>query len=207
MVARALIRPDLAYPHLPTSESSPYVDTPVCKHDTLRPILQCRPGRPSVNELLAFDIGDDIVGIIDLRTDSYDCYRGARMADGARRILECDGVVISFNGILYDMPELANIARVTDALPLKGIHCDMRVHACRDMWPPRGEEDAPILGPDLRSHYQHYFGRPPPDPPDHLDDYARSNWRDCHMAGELWRRIIGRRAGKSSITSSPRRAT
>ena len=147
--------------------------------------------------LLAFDVGVDIVGIIDLRTDTYDCYRGPRMIEGARRILDCDGVVISFNGIRYDMPELAKIAGITDAdaLPLKGTHYDMRVHACRDRWPPRDEEDKPILGPDLRNHYQHYFGQPPPDPPGHLDDYERSNWHDCHMAGELWRRIIGRRPG------------
>lgn len=150
-----------------------------------------------MTELLAFDVGQDIVGIIDLRTDAYHRYRGQRMPDGARRILDCDGVVISFNGIHYDSPELAKIVGIDDAaaLPLKGTHYDMCVHASRDRWPPRDGEDAPILGPDLRDHYRHYFGRPPPVPPGHLDDdYERDNWRDCHMAGELWRTIIGHRA-------------
>ena len=73
-----------------------------------------------MTELLAFDVGDDIVGIIDLRTDTSDCYPDSRMADGADRILDCDDVVINFNGIRYDMPTFANIAGITDAdaLPL-----------------------------------------------------------------------------------------
>ena len=149
-----------------------------------------------MTEVLAFDVGQDIVGIIDLRTDAYERYRGARMPEGARRILDCDGIVISFNGIVCDLPKLAMILGIADAdaLPLKGAHCDMRVHACRDRWPPRDNEDVGILGPDLRDHYRHYFRRPPPDPPGHLDDdYERNNWRDCHMAGALWRRIVGRR--------------
>ena len=146
---------------------------------------------------MAFDLGIDIVGIIDLRTDAYACYPGARMPDGARRILGCDGVVISFNGIRYDLPALAKVVGVADAdaLSLKGTHCDVRIHACSDRWPPRDGEDGSILGPDLRDHYRHHFGWPPPDPPRRLDnDYERSNWRDCHMAAELWRRIIGRQA-------------
>ena len=152
-----------------------------------------------MTELLAFDVGVDIVGILDLRTDAYFCFRGARKPDGARRILDCDGVIISFNGIRYDLPELAKIigAADADAPPLKGTHCDMRIHAGRDRWPPRDEADDRILGPDLRDHFQHYFGWPPPDPPDHIDDdYERSNWRDCHMAAELWKRIIGSRANQ-----------
>ena len=147
-----------------------------------------------MTERLAFDVGVDIVGIIDLCTNVYASYRSLEMPDGARRILNCAGVVISFNGNLYDLPELAKILSIADAdaLPLNGTHCDMRVHACRDRWPPRDREDDPILGPCLRDHYRHYFACPPPDPPDHLnDDYERNNWRDCHMAGELWRRIIG----------------
>ena len=149
-----------------------------------------------MTEFLAFDVGQDIVGIIDLRTDAYDRYRGTRMPEGARRILDCDGIVISFNGIVYDLPKLAMILGIADAdaLPLKGAHYDMRVHACRDRWPPRDDEDVGILGPGLRDHYRHYFRQPPPDPPGHLDDeYERNNWQDCHMAGALWRRIIGQR--------------
>ena len=109
---------------------------------------------------MAFDLGIDIVGIIDLRTDAYACYRGAPMPDGARRILGRDGVVISFNGIRYDLPALAKIVGVADAgaLSLKGTHCDVRIHACSDRWPPRDGEDGLILGPNLRDHYRHYFG-------------------------------------------------
>ena len=70
------------------------------------------------------------------------------MADGARRILDCNDIVISFNGIRYDIPKLAEIVGITNAdVCLKGTHYDMRVYACRDRWPPRDEEDGPILGP------------------------------------------------------------
>lgn len=133
------------------------------------------------------------MGIIDLRTDAYVRYRGTRMPDGAGRILDCDGIVIGFNGIVYYLPKLAMILGIadTDALPLKGAHYDMRVHACRDRWPPRDDEDAGILDPDLRNHYRHYFRQPPPDPLD--DDCERNNWPDCYMAGALWLKIIGRR--------------
>lgn len=105
-----------------------------CPSGTLQPTRQNRRQRPPITERLAFDVGDDIVGIIDLRSNAYASYRGPDMPDGARRILDCDGVVINFNGILYDLPELANIFGIADpdALPLKGTHCDMRVHACRD---------------------------------------------------------------------------
>jgi len=68
-----------------------------------------------VTELLAFDVGDDIVGIINLRTDAFDHYRGTRMPDGARRMLDCDGVIISFNGIVYDLPALAKILGIADS--------------------------------------------------------------------------------------------
>ena len=78
-----------------------------------------------MTELLAFDVGIDIVGIIDLRTDTYDCYRGSRIANGAKRIMDCDGVVITFNGNRYDIPELAKIADMIDAdapLQLRAAH-------------------------------------------------------------------------------------
>ncbi len=152
-----------------------------------------------MTERLAFDVGVDIVGILDLGTNEYASYRGPAMPDGARRILNCAGIVISFNGNLYDLPALARILDVADPddLSLNGTHCDMRILACRDRWPPRDGEDDRILGPDLRDHYRHYFGRPLPEPPGHLDDdYERSNWLDCHMAGELWRTIVGRRESR-----------
>ena len=56
------------------------------------------------------------------------------MPDGARRILGCDGVVISVNGNLYDLPQLAKIVGLADgdALHLNGPHCDMLIHASND---------------------------------------------------------------------------
>lgn len=110
-----------------------------------------------MTELLAFDVGQDIVRVINLRADAYEPYRGTRMPEGARRILDCDGIVISFNGIVYNLPKLAMILSIADAdvVPLKGAHCDMRVDVCRDRWPPRDNEDVGILCPDLRDHYQH----------------------------------------------------
>ena len=65
-------------------------------------------------ECLAFDVGDNNVGIIDLRTDAYVCYRGMDMPGGARRILDCDGVVISFNGNRYDCKRWPSRTRASD---------------------------------------------------------------------------------------------
>jgi len=143
-------------------------------------------------EIMAFDIGDDIVGIIDLKTDAYTRYRGECMVEGAKRILSCDGVIISFNGTRYDLPMLVRLAgpSASDTLALRGIHHDMQIEASRDRWPPP-HGTAPIVGPCLRDHYQHYYGNAPPDPPKCLkDEYERNNWLDCYMASELWRKIV-----------------
>ena len=42
-------------------------------------------------DVLAFDVGEDIVGVLDLNTDKYTPYRGDRMSEGARRIVDCGG--------------------------------------------------------------------------------------------------------------------
>ena len=146
-------------------------------------------------KILAFDYGEDIVGMIDLHTDIYARYRGARMVDGARRIFACEGIVVSFNGAGYDLRKLAALAGLSASgvPPLQGVHYDMRIEASRDRWPPR-PGTAPIVGCSLRDHYRHYCGPTPPQPPGFLDDaYERSNWLDCHMAAELWRAIVSRR--------------
>ena len=143
-------------------------------------------------EILAFDYGEDIVGMIDLNTDAYTRYRGARLVEGAKRVLACEGIIVSFNGTDYDLPRLAKLARdsASHTPSARGIHHDMQVEASRDRWPPRPGTD-PIVGTDLRDHYRHYCGRPPAEPPGWLEcGYERNNWLDCYMTAELWRRII-----------------
>ncbi len=149
-----------------------------------------------MKEILAFDVGESMVGMIDLRADSYSRYKGRRMVDGARRILDCEGTIISFNGTIYDLPELARIAGIAepDALSLRSDHYDMLIEASRDRWPPV-PGNRRIVFQALRKHYEHYFGEPLPDPPDFLiDDYERGNWNDCYMTAMLWRKIVSRRS-------------
>ena len=155
-------------------------------------------------EVLAFDYGEDIVGMIDLNTDAYTRYRGKRMVEGANRILACEGIIVSFNGTDYDLPKLAKLAGLfaSDTLSLLGIHHDMQIEASRDRWPPR-PGTAPIVGSGLRDHYRYYLGQPPPEPPGFLEDeYERSNWLDCYMTAELWRTIV---SGREPETGCRRR--
>ena len=143
-------------------------------------------------EILAFDYGEDIVGMIDLNTDTYTRYRGKAMVEGAKRILACDGIIVSFNGTCYDLPRLAKFAGLSasDTPSLRGIHHDMQIEASRDRWPPR-PGTAPIIGSGLRDHHRHYCGHSPAEPPGWLDcEYERSNWLDCYMTAELWRKIV-----------------
>ena len=143
-------------------------------------------------EILAFDYGEDIVGMIDLNTDTYTRYRGERMVEGAKRILACDGIVVSFNGTYYDLPKLAKVAGLSasDKPSLRGIHHDMQIEASRERWPPR-PGTAPIVGCCLRDHFRHYCGDSSAEPPDWLDyDHEGNNWLDCYMTAELWRKIV-----------------
>lgn len=146
-----------------------------------------------MKEILVFDVGENIVGMIDLNTDTYSHYRGPRMVDGARRILDCQGIVISFNGSTgFDRQTLATLVGIANpaALSFRGTHYDMQDEASRDRWPPEPGTD-PILGQNLQETYWNYFRDSPPDPPDYLDDdYERDNWSDCYMAAALWRRIV-----------------
>ena len=58
-------------------------------------------------EILAFDVGDDIVGVLDLTSGSYEAFRGNRKVVGAKRLIDCRGAIVSFNGNRYDVPRLA----------------------------------------------------------------------------------------------------
>ncbi len=143
-------------------------------------------------KILAFDYGEDIVGMIDLNTHDCTRYRGKCMIEGAKRILVCDGIIISFNGTCYDLPKLVKVARfsASDTPSLRGIHNDMQIEASRDRWPPL-PGTAPIVGSGLRDHYRHYCGHSPAEPPGWLDcEHERNNWLDCYMTAEIWRKII-----------------
>ena len=136
--------------------------------------------------ILAFDAGIDIVGILDLCTDTYTPFRGQRMIDGARMVFECEGIVISFNGTLYDLPELAKLTDIKEpATALRGTHHDMQIKASEYLWAPYPGEER-ILGPDLKGYYGRIVGKHAPVPPSHLDLYEQDNWLDCRMTADLW---------------------
>ena len=118
------------------------------------------------------------------------------MLQGARRILDCEGIIISFNGKVYDVPQLASLAGIdaSETLPFIGTHFDMLEEASRERWPPN-PGTAPILGCCLRDHYEHYFDQVPLAPPSWLGDYEQNNWQDCYMAAALWRKISPEHAG------------
>ena len=143
-----------------------------------------------MNEILAFDVGTGIVGVLAVQTGSYSAYRGQDMLLGARRVFDCEGIIISFNGNRYDLPEL--VKRLDDGntvLEPRAKHIDMCEEASRDRWPP-DPRTKPIPGHSLISHYMHYFGESLPEPPHSLEDeYERDNWKDCRMAADLWSAI------------------
>ena len=144
-------------------------------------------------EVLAFDVGEDIVGILDLGRGRYEPYRGKRKAIAARRLIRCEGTIVSFNGNRFDLPELARLLGKTGVndLDIQAEHLDMSVIASIDRWPP-DPGTMPILGDSLLRAYAHYFpDEPEIDPPSDLNDgYQIDNWRDCWMAGQLWRKLV-----------------
>ena len=144
-----------------------------------------------MNEILAFDVGQGMVGVLDVQTGSYSAYRGQDMLLGARRVFDCEGIIISFNGNRYDLPKLAERLNGRNSiLEPKGKHIDMREEASRHRWPPEPGKK-PIVGTNLISHYEHYFSEPLPEPPGSLkDEYEQDNWRDCRMAADLWSAIF-----------------
>jgi hypothetical protein len=141
-------------------------------------------------EVLAFDWGIEIVGVLDINADIYRPYRtrGERI-EGAKRIVDCDGIIVSFNGLGRDLPELSKLLDHPGAeLDLKGVHHDMMPIISKIRWPP-DPGTAPITGPNLYDTYRHYFGDEFPAPPPRLTDpYEISNWLDCQMTAALWLR-------------------
>ena len=154
-------------------------------------------------EILAFDYGEDIVGMIDLNTDTFTRYRCECMVEGAKRLLACGGIIVSFNGTHYDLPRLATIAGLSasDTPLLRGIHYDMHLEASRERWPPR-PRTAPIVGSGLRDHYRHNCRLSGAAPPGWLHcKHERNNWLDCYMTAELWRKSV-LRCGRMMCTVS-----
>lgn len=144
-----------------------------------------------MSDVLAFDWGTTIVGVPDVTTDVYRAYRSPKeRLEGAKRIVDCPSIIVSFNGSGRDLPELATILGLPPPahLSLKAVHHDMMPIISAIRWPP-DPGTAPITGPNLADTYQHYFGTNFPAPPPQLtDSYEISNWRDCKMTAALWTR-------------------
>jgi hypothetical protein len=131
------------------------------------------------------------VGVLDVNADRYRPYRTREeRIECAKRIVDCAGTIVSFNGGGRDLLELSRILCLPSGayLTLKGIHHDMMPIISAIRWPP-DPGTAPITGPSLTETYQRYFGKVFPSPPPHVtDEYEISNWLDCKMAAELWTR-------------------
>jgi hypothetical protein len=143
-----------------------------------------------MSQVLAFDWGTDIVGILDVKTDRYVAYRGkGGMIEGAQRVLSAEGTIVSFNGEACDLPRLLELLQFEQPVcTLKAKHDDMLVITSTIRWPP-DPGTGPINGPGLRATYTYYFGESrPPLPDSATDEYEADNWRDCFMAVELWKK-------------------
>jgi hypothetical protein len=140
------------------------------------------------NEILAFDWGTTIVGILDVARNVYTSYRGKDMIEGAKRIASSTGTIVSFGGNSRDLKELSEILSFPFDTKFQGGHDDMSEIISMIRWPPDAGT-APILGQCLRDTYRHYFGDElPPQPAGIHDLYEVNNWRDCHMTAELWKK-------------------
>jgi hypothetical protein len=68
----------------------------------------------ATTEVLAFDWGVGILGILDINTSEYiPYYYGNEMLQGAKRIVSCVGTIVSFNGNGRDLGEISKILRET----------------------------------------------------------------------------------------------
>lgn len=144
-----------------------------------------------MNEVLVFDWGTTIVGILDINSDLYVPYRHSeKMREAANRIISSAGTIVSFNGNARDLVELSKMLGLESAshLSIRGTHDDMLEVTSNIRWPPNLGTGS-ILGPGLTATYRHYFGDGSPSQPSFLqDDYEVSNWHDCHMTAELWKK-------------------
>ena len=144
----------------------------------------------TMNEVLAFDWGIDIVGVLDVRTGVYTAYRGKdQMVEGGKRVVFAEGSIVSFAGNSRDLPKLFELLLLewTDSV-LTATHDDMLEITSSIRWPPN-PGTGPINGDGLRATYEYYFRDSMPPPPSGLaDKYVEDNWRDCYMTAELWKK-------------------
>jgi len=149
-------------------------------------------------QVLAFDWGRNIIGILNVKTNRYYAYlHEARMIRAAKKIVSSPGTIVSFNGSRRDLPELAKILDVGSVTELRmcGKHDDMLEITSSIRWPP-DPGTKPILGTNLSTTYSHFFGKEFPKRPEYLPEeydgdeleYVVCNWRDCFMAAALWKK-------------------
>jgi len=152
----------------------------------------------ATTEVLAFDWGVSILGILDVNSNEYIPYHyGENMILGAKRITSSVGTIVSFNGNRCDLIEISRILGLSSVseMHISGDHNDMREITSDIRWPPDPGTGS-ILGPGLIETYRHYFGDVAVVPPSRLQceyegdqfEYVASNWCDCYMAGELWKK-------------------
>ena len=143
------------------------------------------------NEVLAFDWGTTVIGILDVNNNAYTAYlHGEQMVEGASRIILSQGTIVSFNGKGRDLIEIARMLDFPSVseMNISAKHDDMMEITSYIRWPPV-PGSASICGPGLRETFRHYFGAMNHLPPTHLqDDYIVDNWRDCCMTAELWKK-------------------
>ena len=159
---------------------------------------------------IAFDCGRSVIGLIDIAGRKHTAYW--RSDDGAWCAVSCiaAGPIVSFNGDECDLAQLSSLLglRSVHDLRLKGEHHDMSKVISVIRWPP-DPGTSPIRGQCLLDTYKYYFGRAPDSPPSYVRDnippddfgYVESNWRDCHMAAELWKKW--RRGDLRPLVSTP----
>ena len=140
--------------------------------------------------VLSFDWGMTVIGILEVDSGTYTAYRYENMAEGANRLISSTGTIVSFNGNGRDLIEIAKILGFSSEaeMNISGEHNDMMEITSDIRWPPN-PGSASILGPSLLETYRHYFGDIAPIPPEGLrDNYLISNWKDCYMTAELWKK-------------------
>jgi hypothetical protein len=138
-------------------------------------------------EVLSFDWGTTVVGVLDVNTDIYTPYRDTQRVEGAQRIVGCRGSIVSFNGNSRDLREIATILGLDSIaeLNLQGTHDDVWEITCQILWPGASL----INGFGLAERYAHFFGKDAVFPPyPGLDDYLNNNWKDCYMTAQLWKK-------------------
>ena len=125
------------------------------------------------SETLAFDLGQNIVGIYCIEDSTYTPYMGKEKIIGAKRLIEAKEI-ISYNGNHYDITELKKILGIDekDNIKFKGDHVDMR-EIC---WSNR------IWGRDLHSTYDMHFNERASYP----DTYEGDNYQDTYETFKLW---------------------